>query len=648
MQTDTDPPLRILHVEDNANDRELIAEHLAGYGLRCDFLVATTEAEFRRGLESTELDLIISDFTLPGFDGETALRLTRQRRPELPFIFVSGTIGEQRAIECLKSGATDYVLKDRIERLPSAITRALHEARQATERTQAMLALRESDERFRQMAENIEEVFWLADVSPRRIVYVSPAYERISGRLASELRTAPRAWLEFIHPEDRARMESAAASPPSGDDLECRIVRPDGAVRWINARVFPVRNAAGDIYRLAGIAQDITARRQLEEEARHANKVEAIGQFAAGIAHDFNNVLAVIQMQTQLLLTEPHLSPRQRSGLENTLTAAVRAANLTRQLLTFSRRELTQPRAIDLQEVASDTLKLLRRIIGENIAVETKFTTGLPAVQADPAMIEQVLMNLVINARDAMPKGGRLQIDVALEDVGADRAARHPGAKPGRFLCLSVSDTGCGIPPENLARIFEPFFTTKPPGCGTGLGLANVMRIVTQHKGWVDVQSENARGTTFRVYLPALDDAVGPAEQRPAVLPRGNGERIMLVEDDEAVCVVARTVLEHFGYRVVDASTAELALQRWAEHRGEFDLLMTDLILPGGMSGGEMAQRFVSARPDLAVIYTSGHSSDVVARHLPAGKSYSILPKPFSAEALVSMVRSALERRRTS
>jgi two-component system cell cycle sensor histidine kinase/response regulator CckA len=638
--------LRILHLEDNAADRELIAHRLMGGPTPCEFLSATNEVEYRRALSDPHLDLILSDFSLPGFSGMAALSIAKEIRPGVPFLFVSGTIGEDCAAETLKAGARDYVLKDRLERLPSAIRRAVEDAKQRAERLRTVAALRESEERFRQVTESIEEVFWLAELNPgRRIIYVSPAYAQIWGQPCEQLYHVPNSWLASIHPSDRARVEAAVEQQSLGHyDVEYRIVRPDGTVRWINDRAFPIRNERGAVYRVAGLAKDVTSRRQLEEEVRQSQKMDAIGQFAGGIAHDFNNVLAVIQMQTSLLLTEPEIAPKLSNGLQMIMGAAERAANLTRQLLTFSHREVKRAKDIDPAKVLGDTVKLLHRIVGENINFETRFAPGLAAVHADAAMLEQVLMNLVINARDAMPDGGRLVVSLDHDDAAVSRVARHPGVRPGRFVRLCVADSGCGIPRENLPRIFEPFFTTKEPGRGTGLGLATVFRIASQHHGWVEVDSEINVGTTFRVFLPASDrSAVETAP--PAITPqRGRDESILLLEDDPAVRSLARTVLEFFGYQVFEAATASAALQLWNHRGGNFDLLITDLILPLGMSGSELAQELTAAKPRLKVIYTSGYSSEVVARYISPDERRVLLEKPYSAQQLAAIVRLHLDR----
>ncbi|MDB6094400.1 MAG: sensor hybrid histidine kinase [Verrucomicrobia bacterium] len=642
-----DCALRILHLEDDAADRELIANQLATDGLRCEFYAATNEAEFRRALAEAKLDLILSDFSLPGFDGITALAIAKQNRPEVPFVFVSGTIGEDRAVESMNTGAKDYVLKSRLDRLSATVRRAVEETAQIAERSHALAALRESEERFRQVTESIEEVFWLAEIDPRRIIYVSPAYAKIWGRPCEQLYSSPNSWLENICPEDRARVVAFVAQQGlGGGDVEYRVVRPDGSVRWINDRSFPIKDAGGKTYRVAGVAEDITARRQLEKEVRQAQKMEAVGQFAGGIAHDFNNVLAVIQMQASLLLSDPVMPARINRGMQMIMGAAERAASLTRQLLAFSHRDIKQARDIDPAKVIGDTANLLRRIVPENIALESQFAPGLPGMHADPAMVEQVVMNLVINARDAMPGGGRLVVSLDQVDAGADRVAVHPGVKPGRFVRLCVVDSGHGITGENLSRIFEPFFTTKESGRGTGLGLATVFRIVAEHHGWIEVHSEINIGTTFRVFFPAVVGAAAKGKSKPVPAKAGNGESILLLEDDAFVRALAREVLERFGYRVLEAANATAALHLWEDSRGDFDLLITDVILPVGLSGGELAQRLIALKPGLKVIYTSGYSSDVVAPGLCLDANRAFLKKPYSAEELAAAVRRHLDQPR--
>ena len=518
--------------------------------------------------------------------------------------------------------------------------------RDITERKQAEEALRESEQRFRQVTESIDEVFWLTNVPKNRMIYISPAYEKIWGRSCESLYATPHSWMDAIHPEDRERVREAALTMQAAGDynLEYRVVRPDGSERWIHDRAFPIADEAGSIYRIAGVAEDVTIRRQLEEQLRQAQKMEAIGQLAGGIAHDFNNLLSVIHMQSSLLLEGVQSAAETREGIREIMATAERAANLTRQLLTFSRREVKQARDLDMTEVVGTMTKLLRRVLGEDIALESRFAPSLPVVNADAGMVEQVLMNLAVNARDAMANGGRLIVTLDPVDVDAERAAGKPGVVPGRFVRLATSDTGCGIPNENLTRIFEPFFTTKEVGKGTGLGLATVFGIAQQHHGWVEVESEVGQGTTFQVFLPASPSSVSQSPglaQAPKV--RGGSELILLVEDEPSVRALGRVVLERFGYRVIEAGSATAALEASQRQTAPIDLLLTDLILPGGISGRELADLLIARQPSLKVVYTSGYSSEVVNRQLDLSPGRNFLQKPCSVLDLVASVRRCLD-----
>lgn len=516
-----------------------------------------------------------------------------------------------------------------------------------TDRKQAEAALRESEQRFRQVTESIGEVFWLTDIAKSQMIYVSPAYEKVWGRPCAELYQSPHTWMEAIHPEDRPAVREAALTMQAtgGYDVIYRITRPDGALRWIHDRAFPIRDAAGQVYRVAGVADDITTQREMELQLRHSQKMEAVGLLAGGIAHDFNNLLAVIQLQTSLLMATKGLPERVTKGMRDIMDASERAATLTRQLLTFSRREVKKARNLDLAETVESTLRLLRRLLGEDVALETHFDPALPLILADPGMMEQVLMNLAINARDAMPSGGLLAVSLEQVQVTAERAALHPGVQPGRHVCLSVRDTGTGIAPEDLPRIFEPFFTTKENGQGTGLGLATVFGIVEQHAGWIEALSEVNRGTMFRVYLPAVELNPPTEVNAPEAPPiRGGTECILMVEDDQALLHVAQLTLEHHGYRVLTAVTAVQALEIWKAERESIELLLTDLVLPGGLSGQELADLLKREKPMLKVIHTSGYHDEVVTRRLREAANSTFLRKPYSARQLAEVVRTSLDR----
>jgi PAS domain S-box-containing protein len=768
-------PLRILHLEQNEPDRGLVRQALVDDETVCEFVYAATKDEFAAALGQGKFDLILADFTLPDYDGAAALALVQEKCPEVPYLFVSGSVSGERAIEILKGGATDYVMKDRIERLRPAVRRALGEVAERTRRTTTEAALRQaearyrdifenavegiyqsnpagrilavnramarlcgyaspeelcalvhdlghdlhvdpprrsefdqllnahgevlayesrirrkdgaviwvsenarvvrdaqggllyyesmvtditarktaedalrrSEERFREMAERIDDVFHVASLDTGRWLYVSPAYERIWGRPLADLYAQPAQWTEAIVPGDRARVLAARGQLAHGRDyrIEYRIARPDGTLRWIEDRSYPIREPAGEIKRAVGIATDITGRRELEAQLRQAQKMEAVGQLAGGLAHDYNNVLAVVIGYSRLLLDRGTMPPDSIEPLTQIFIAGNRAANLTRQLLIFSRKQPVQRRAIDLNHIATEISAMLRRLIGEHIKLELLLSPEPCTVEADAGMMEQVCMNLAVNARDAMPKGGTLTI-VTEHVVIDDAASRHQAAaRPGAFVCLSVRDTGCGIPPENLSRVFEPFFTTKEVGHGTGLGLAMAFGIVQQHQGWIELESTVGAGACFRILLPAVSRPVAMSAQPfspPATNHRGS-ETVLLVEDEAAVREFAALVLRERGYRVLQACSGVDALEVWKWHGSRIALLVTDLVMPDGLGGVELAARLRREKPALRVVLASGYASESIGEQFrpPAGMHF--VQKPFRPQVLAQAVRDALD-----
>jgi two-component system cell cycle sensor histidine kinase/response regulator CckA len=448
--------------------------------------------------------------------------------------------------------------------------------------------------------------------------------------------------LTRIHPDDRPQAEQAyaalTASEPVGD-LHYRIVRPDGGIRWLLVRNRLFADERGQALRTVGVAMDVTARKELEDQFRQMQKMDALGQLAGGVAHDFNNLLTVIEGYGQMLHDDWPGPGQGRLDLAEILRASERAKVLTNQLLAFSRKQVVRLARIDLNATIRDLSRMLARVIGENIALDLQLDV-VPSVIADVGQIEQVVMNLAVNARDAMPYGGRLTIRTACAAMDSS-AARARGLDPGEYAVLVVADTGSGMTAEVRQRIFEPFFTTKEVGKGTGLGLSTVYGIVKQSSGHIEVSSEPGEGTTFRVHLPGGAGTLAEeAPKRPS--PAHGVETILLVEDEPMVLDLGSRVLRSRGYRVLVASDAAEALQVAREHTGKIDLLLTDVVMPG-LPGPELAARLETVKPGLRVLYVSGYADDSVAR-LGAEEGISFLAKPFSGEALAARVREVLDQ----
>jgi two-component system, cell cycle sensor histidine kinase and response regulator CckA len=387
---------------------------------------------------------------------------------------------------------------------------------------------------------------------------------------------------------------------------------------------------------------DVTERTNLEQQLRHAQKLESIGQLAAGVAHDFNNILTIIQGHADRLVEKCKDEEPLSEPLNQISAAAKRASSLTRQLLMFSRKQVMQSRVIDLNAVLGNLAKMLNRLIGDNIALETKYARELPPIEADPGMCEQIVLNLCVNSRDAMPKGGQLLITTSAVTIDSAYVNQHPEARTGGFVALSVTDTGCGMSRETLERIFEPFFTTKEVGKGTGLGLATVYGIVKQHQGWIDVSSEINLGTTFKIYFPATSKPIDASREKPAEKVQGGHETILLVEDEPVLRELAKIILHDYDYEVLEACSGVEALKIFEEHNGNIDLLLTDMVMPEGMSGRELAQELKSRKPDLKVIYTSGYSSDVMGEDAEL-RDVKFLQKPYPPPRLAQVVRECLD-----
>jgi PAS domain S-box-containing protein len=391
------------------------------------------------------------------------------------------------------------------------------------------------------------------------------------------------------------------------------------------------------------LAVDVTERSNLEAQLRQAQKMESVGRLAGGIAHDFNNLLTVINGHAGLVMSDENLSPQAAESLKEISEAGKRAGTLTRQLMTFSRKQDLVLQAVDLNGIVNNVTKMLRRILGEDVALEVDLGAELPPVKADLGMVEQVLLNLAVNSRDAMPHGGLLRVVTACVTIDAAEARQNPESAPGRFIRLTFSDTGCGIAPENLSHIFEPFFTTKELDRGTGLGLATAYGIVKQHRGWIDVASKLGEGTAFHIFFPVSTEKSGATPMRtgePKVM--GGTETILVVEDEAPLLKLMRHILENYGYKVLESSTGKDALEIWERHKARIDLLLTDLILPDGMAGPELAKILQAAKPALRVLYTSGYNTERLAKEFPPGTRVNFVQKPFHVRKLAEAVHACL------
>ncbi len=394
-----------------------------------------------------------------------------------------------------------------------------------------------------------------------------------------------------------------------------------------------------------GYAEDITNRLSLEDQLRQAQKMESIGQLASGVAHDFNNMLTIITGHTSALLVRPTLPPEIIDRIQAVYFAAERAARLTRQLLMFSRKNIMQSRPLDLREIIGNTGKMIERLIGENITLDFQRPDKLPLVPGDPGMIEQVLMNLAVNARDAMPRGGTLTVNLAAVTIDTLFAETHPQSRAGRFIRLRVTDTGTGMDETTLSHIFEPFFTTKEIGKGTGLGLATVYGIVKQHEGWVEVSSEQGKGSTFDIFFPAIAQTNKALKNEP--MPDGpvvgGNETILIVEDEEVLREMARDILADYGYKILEAASGKQAFDVWNRHMEAINLVLTDMVMPEGVSGVDLVERLLADRADLKIIFTSGYTSNEISNELMARSQAYFLQKPYSHNDLARIVRECLD-----
>ncbi|MFZ3214617.1 MAG: response regulator [Candidatus Acidiferrales bacterium] len=766
-------PLRILIAEDNRDDLELTVRELKKSGMDLEIDAVSSREAFAEKIRKHSVEIVLSDFRMVGWTGMDAFSEIVKSAQDIPLILVTGTLGDLQAVECIKIGISDYVLKHQLARLPMAILRAYEGKLLRDAEKGAVEALRESEARFRTLVENAPDAVVVLDIETGKFndcnenalrlfrltreelmrcgpAELSPPFQP-DGRHSA---AAGREWLERATPGatpyfdwtyrnsqggeipcevhvvhlpsptrklirgsilnviERKRAEEALresearyrglvnnaiygiywvtlegnildANPAlvqmlgyesieallaigSTQPLYCNPAmrdmvaeryrdndRGDVTVEWKrkNGATISVRligRRSRDVQRQTDcvevIVEDVTERIALEKQLRQAQKFEAIGQLAGGIAHDFNNMIGAILGWAEIGLDETEPETRLHRHFDKVRHQAVRAAALTRQLLAFARRQILEPRNIDLNQSVGETLSLLEKVIGSNIEIKTNLAQELTLVRADPTQIDQVLMNLCINARDAMQQGGRLIIETGEAVFDEKYCAVQTFARPGHYAMLAVTDTGTGMDAATLDRIFEPFFTTKEMGKGTGLGLATVYGIVSQHSGFLHVYSEVNVGTTFRIYLPAAPAAqktpVRVEDSQPA---RGGPETILIAEDHEGLRELARETLANLGYDIVLACDGEEAVRQFQAHRERIDLLLLDVVMPK-MNGPEAYAHICAEKQDVPVIFATGYSPEIALLHNVQEKGLSVLQKPYVPRDLARRVREILDR----
>ena len=644
--------LRILHLEDDPHDSEIVEALLVDEGIDCEMIRVSSREQFRSAIEQESFDIILADYALPSFDGMSALAIALSQRPTVPFILLSGTAGEEVAAESVKSGATDYILKERPSRLVPSIRRALREVEERRERQRAEQSLRESEERLRTVIQHMP-VLMVAFDQQGSIVAWNRECEQVTGYKADEMIGNPSA-TERLYPHATQRMAMMAEwrwPPRDYRGREWELTCKDNTVRtvsWSNiSKAFPVADWSSWV-----IGIDITAakraqaeREQMQSKLLQTQKLESLGVLAGGIAHDFNNLLTGILGNAGLALLRLEASSAARECIQRVISASERAAELTRQMLAYAGKASFEIRPISLSEHILETTHHLTATISKKVSFDLRLGDGLPAVEVDPAQIQQLAMNLIINAAESCGDGPGTVIvstrQTNVEEGQHEQWFTGGTLSPGSYVCLEVQDTGCGMDEDTVAKIFDPFFTTK--FTGRGLGLSTVLGIVRAHRGSLQVKSSPGQGSTFRVLLPASERALGDQTHEDLVGGLSGRGLILVVDDELFVLQVARRILEGYGYDVVTAENGRQGLEIFRQRSKDVSLVLLDKTMPD-LDGEETYRAMKAIDPNLLAILTSGYQETEVTTHFLSHELAGFVQKPYLPETLAFKVKQALQR----
>jgi two-component system, cell cycle sensor histidine kinase and response regulator CckA len=634
-----DTHLRLLIVEDSEDDAQLLLRELRKGGIEAFWKRIDTANAMESALVSGAWDCITSDYVMPAFSGLEALRIARESGLDIPFIIVSGKIGEETAVEAMKAGANDYIVKGNLARLVPAIKREMQEAETRKSQKFAEYALLRARDDWERTFNAVPDMISIIDKDF--------CVRRFNSAMAARLDSGSREQEQFkcyeiFHKSDAPHPKCPHLLLLHDGKEHCVELELPNFGGWFEMRVSPLRDAEGVLAGSVHVSRDVTERKCLEQQLIQSQKMESIGLLAGGVAHDFNNLLTAITGYGEVIRDNvPEDDELMLESVGQLLEAAQRAAELTRSLLTFGRKQVLSTRFVFVDDIVTNSGKLIKRIIGEDIEFTMSFSSVKLPIMADAGQIEQVLMNLATNARDAMPRGGSLAITVGQVTIQEGSEALFDLSSPGWYARISVTDTGVGIEKELIGRLFEPFFTTKEVGRGTGLGLSIVYGIIKQHDGSILVRSQIGTGTTFTIYLPLVEDNPAMKEQKTPLSIAGGNETLLVVDDEEIVRSYLKRTLEKAGYRVIAAGDGEEAVEMFLQN-AEISLVLTDMMMPG-KNGKEIIKEIRGMNPEIKAVFISGYTADTIETRGMVEEGVELVTKPFSKDELLRKIRGVLD-----